>query len=224
MAESDSRRVVGVFAKLPLPGQVKTRIAASASPQFAARLAEAMLRDTLQRLSAIPANRVLAFTPAHALAAFEEFARGDYSLSPQSLGNLGERMSHFFREQSAEAECVVLVGTDSPSLPREFIERAFDALRQADVVLGPASDGGFYLIGCRRPVPEAIFQGVDWGECTVLGQTVARLPAECRLELLPPWYDIDTLQDLDVLSGHVAALRRAGVEPGLPHLAGLLGW
>jgi uncharacterized protein len=222
MPEATAQRILGVFAKRPLPGMVKTRLAAETSPHFAAQLAEAMLRDTLRRVCSVNARRILAFSPRHEQAAFDEWADGSFELFPQIEGDLGARMADFFAQQLLHAERVVLVGTDSPTLPLEYIERAFEALRRADVVIGPACDGGYYLIGCREFVPSAIFQGVAWGESSVLGQTVDRLPVGCRLELLPTWYDVDTVQDLDVMMSHVRALLRAGVPLELPRLGALL--
>src|SRR5205807_3280651 len=143
-------------------------------------------------------------------------ARGRYDLARQRNGDLGQRMAGFFTEQLEDgAARVVLVGTDSPSLPASFVQQAFHELDSADVVLGPAADGGYYLIGCAGRVPP-VFDGVAWGEPRVLLETVARLPADYRLALLPPWYDVDTLADWWALRGHLAALRRAGLDPGLP--------
>src|SRR5262249_48797207 len=112
---------------------------------------------------------------------------------------------------------IVLLGTDSPTVPLGFIEQAFDELTRADVVLGPATDGGYYLIGCARLVPP-IFERVTWGSSRVLLDTITRLTQfDGRVALLPPWYDVDTLSDWWALRGHLAALRRAGIDPGVPH-------
>jgi hypothetical protein len=91
-----------------------------------------------------------------------------------------------------------------------------------DVVLGPATDGGYYLVGCAREAP-AIFANIPWGSSQVLRDTVGAIAgAGCRLALLPPWYDVDTLDDWRMLQGHVAALRQAGLDPGIPHTERLL--
>ena len=103
------------------------------------------------------------------------------------------------------AEAVVLVGTDSPTLPLAFIEQAFHELERADVVLGPATDGGYYLVGCALRLPP-IFDGIAWSSSHVLAETVSRLTdPSWRLALLPPWYDVDTLDDWHLLRGHLAA-------------------
>jgi rSAM/selenodomain-associated transferase 1 len=210
-------RVVGVFAKKPEAGCVKTRLAEAANASWAAQVAMAFLRDTLQRLKPISARRVLAYAPAEALAFFTEIAGDCFAFRPQATGDLGQRMHAFFTEEfEAGAKPVVLVGTDSPTLPPLFIEQAFQALQRADVVLGPATDGGYYLIGCRGVPP--VFDWIPWSTSQVLRETVARLTQrQLSLELLPPWYDVDTLDDWQMLKGHVAALRRAGLDPGVPH-------
>jgi rSAM/selenodomain-associated transferase 1 len=214
---STPARTLGVFAKRPAPGAVKTRLAAETSPEWAADVAAAFLHDTLDRLASVKARRVLAFAPPDALSYFEDLARGRFELNPQCDGDLGVRMAAFFQEQlDARAAPVVLVGSDSPTLPGSYVELAFIALQNAEVVLGPAADGGYYLIGCRRTVPP-VFDGIAWGGPRVLLDTVARLPERYRLALLPLWYDVDTLADWYALRGQLAAWRRAGIDPGVPH-------
>jgi rSAM/selenodomain-associated transferase 1 len=212
------QRVLGVFAKWPQAGQVKTRLAAATTPQFAADVAGAFLRDLTERLRAVAARRVLAFAPPEAGPLFAGIVADHFALVPQSAGDLGRRLSSFVEsELAAGAGSVVVLGTDSPTLPPALVERAFEELERADVVLGPATDGGYYLVGCAGRLPP-MFEGVAWGGPTVLAETVARLADPAwRLALLPPWYDVDTLDDWRMLCGHLAALRRAGLDPGVPH-------
>jgi rSAM/selenodomain-associated transferase 1 len=224
MAEATAR-TLGLFAKQPVPGQVKTRLAADTAPAWAAAVAEAFLLDLLARLSAVPARRVLAYAPAGASAYFAGVARDRFLITPQADGDLGRRMAVFFAEQlRAGARAVVLLGTDSPTVPVAFVEEAFAELESADVVLGPATDGGYYLVGCAGAVPP-LFDGVPWSSPRVLWETVGRLAGSGRrLAVLPPWYDVDTLQDWWLLRGHVAALRQAGQDPGVPRVESLLRW
>jgi rSAM/selenodomain-associated transferase 1 len=185
-----------------------------------ARIARAFLLDTVVRLGQVPTRRVLAFAPPESREAFTELIQGRFELTPQQDGDLGRRMSAFLAGQfAAGATAVVLVGTDSPTLPVSYVEQAFRELESNDVVLGPATDGGYYLIGCSHRVSPC-FDGVSWGTSRVLGETVARLAGQ-RLALLPPWYDVDTLDDWTTLQGHLAALRRAGLDPGVPHTEAL---
>ncbi len=217
-----SRHVLGLFAKWPAPGAVKTRLAAS-DPAWGARAARAFLLDTIERLAAVDARRVLAFAPAEREAEFAAVVGGRFDLMPQGDGDLGRRMAAFVaRQMDAGAEAVVLVGADSPTLPVEYVRQAFAELERVDVVLGPAADGGYYLVGCgpRRP---PLFEGVAWGTGRVLADTIANLAdPHWRLCLLPPWYDVDAPADWDMLRGHLAALRRAGVDPGAPHTEALV--
>jgi rSAM/selenodomain-associated transferase 1 len=224
-ARPPARRVLGVFAKWPRPGAVKTRL--GGGPDWGARVACAFLRDALARLGAVADRRVLAFAPPEAHADFAALLAGgpgeSFTLTPQTDGDLGRRLSALVGgELAAGATAVVVVGTDSPTLPVEYVEGAFARLAAADVVLGPATDGGYYLLGCGPRLPP-IFDGVAWGGAVVLAETVARLPeAGWRLALLPPWYDVDTPADWAVLRGHLAAQRRAGLDPGVPHTEALL--
>ncbi len=208
-------RVLGVFAKLPQPGKAKTRLAAETSAEWAAQVAEAFLADTLERVAQVPASRTLAFAPRSARGYFERLAGVNFCCVPQGEGDLGRRVHRFFAGAEYNGPAVLL-GTDSPTLPLALIEQAFQALENHQVVLGPATDGGYYLVGCSRPVP-GLFDHIRWSSSQVLSDTVARLADRTeKLALLPPWYDIDTLEDWWMLQGHLRALRRAGIDPGVP--------
>lgn len=219
-----SDRVLGLFAKWPVPGAVKTRLAVDGDPAWGARVARAFLLDALGRLAAVDARRVLAFAPAEKEAEFAAVAAGRFALAPQANGDLGQRLTAFVEQQlNAGARAIVVVGTDSPTLPVAHVEQAFAELERADVVLGPASDGGYYLVGCGPSRPP-LFAGIAWSTERVLADTVAALAdPRWRLALLPPWYDVDTPADWAMLGGHLAALRRAGTDPGVPHTELLFG-
>jgi rSAM/selenodomain-associated transferase 1 len=213
-------RVLGIFAKWPAPGAVKTRLG---KPAWSAKVARAFILDTLNRLKETATRRVLAFDPLDAELNFAEFTSAGYELSPQGEGDLGQRLKRFFTNQIIlEAQSIVVLGTDSPTLPGSWVNQAFAELERADVVLGPATDGGYYLIGSGRRLPP-IFEAISWGKATVLAETMDRLnDPSWRLALLPPWYDIDTPADWELLRGHVAAMRRSGADPGIPHTEALL--
>jgi uncharacterized protein len=215
--------ILGLFAKYPEPGHVKTRLAAQTSPQWAAAIARACLLDTLNRLADMPAERVLVYSPAQAHLHFDSLSAGRFALVPQSDGDLGQRMSAFLSERQARgAERIVVLGADSPTVPTAFVHEAFRLLNEFDVVIGPATDGGYYLLGCGQHTPP-IFDNISWGSPSVLPDTVKRLSQwHGRLTLLPPWYDVDTLDDWLFLTGHIAAMRQAGIDPHVPHLEELL--
>jgi rSAM/selenodomain-associated transferase 1 len=217
-----SSRIFGLFAKWPAAGAVKTRLSAGDSA-WGARVAQAFLLDALQRLATVNARRLLVFAPADAERDFAAVAGARFLLTPQADGDLGQRLAAFFAEQfQAGAQAIVVVGTDSPTLPVAYVERAFAELENAEVVLGPATDGGYYLVGCRREHPP-LFDNVAWSSGHVLTDTLATLAdPRWRLAVLPPWYDVDTPDDWQMLRGHVAALRRALIDPGAPHTEALL--
>jgi rSAM/selenodomain-associated transferase 1 len=223
IVDNASGRVLGVFAKWPSPGAVKTRLTREDDAAWSARVARAFLLDTVERLSRVSARRVLVFDPRERENDFADAVSGRFALRPQIGGDLGQRLSAFVDEEvGSGAQAVVVVGTDSPTLPVDYAEQAFAALEQADVVLGPAMDGGYYLVGCgAKRLP--IFEGIAWGTSRVLAETIAALTdPRWRLTLLPPWYDVDTPADWTMLLGHVSAQRRAGLDPAIPHTEALI--
>jgi hypothetical protein len=216
-------RTLGIFAKQPVVGQVKTRLAAESSPAWACRVCEAFLLDTLDRVQGLAVRRLLLYDPSDSEAYFRAIARERFELAAQAAGDLGDRLAAFFAaEFRGGARAAVAIGADSPTLPPELVAQSFAELARADVVLGPASDGGYYLIGCKRLAPE-LFRNVPWSTPDVVEVTCRRIhAANLRLALLPPWYDVDTLADWHVLRGHVAAMLAAGVDPRSPRTLALL--
>jgi rSAM/selenodomain-associated transferase 2/rSAM/selenodomain-associated transferase 1 len=190
-----SEAVVGVMARAPSrPG--KTRLGQSTEA-----LRRALLLDTWDVVAGEAWDAALVFMPSEAAeecAALVRPAEGNPLLLPQSGGDLGERMSAAFRQLFAAGYArVILIGSDLPSLPSSRIADADRALRTgADLVLGPAEDGGYYLIGLSRPT-DAFLSGISWGGPDVLRQTVARARAVgWRVETIEPWYDVDSPADL----------------------------
>lgn len=134
---------------------------------------------------------------------FEDLASAAAGLArlPQKGTDLGERLRDSFTTLAAGGHRhVVAIGSDSPTLPPEFLVSAFAALRlDADVVLGPSADGGYYLVGAALPAPD-LFSGIPWGTDRVLDSTLAALArAGARVSLLPRWHDVDVPADLDRL-------------------------
>ncbi len=210
-----------LFAKKPAPGAVKTRLQNHLSATEAARLYEALLLDCATALHATTATaKVIAFAPAEAETALRGLLSpiGSFEYAPQPEGDLGQRMEGLMQWAFARgAERVVLVGSDSPSLPTEYIDEGLALLREKEVVLGPSTDGGYYLVG-RRKGDSRIFQDVAWSTGMVLEQTLARLGTQ-TFGLLPPWYDVDTPTDAGFLKVHLEALARAGNPQGRHSLA-----
>jgi rSAM/selenodomain-associated transferase 1 len=202
-----------VMAKQPLRGKVKTRIAAVLGADQAAELYRCALQDTLAlALSIADVAHVLSYAPPTGTSRryFEQVA-SDFALIPQEGATLGERISGTLAPLLKNHSSVVLIGSDSPDLPAEFITRAFEILRATDVVLGPAHDGGYYLLGVRSMQP-ILLERIHWSTAVVAQQTRARA-AEAGLHVadLPPWHDLDTVADLQALIAPGAPLTRAFV-------------
>ncbi|MEI8382382.1 MAG: TIGR04282 family arsenosugar biosynthesis glycosyltransferase [Planctomycetota bacterium] len=216
-------RTFGVFCKHPRPGEVKTRLAEDIGSHGAVQLSAAFLDDLALQFRTEGDRRVLGYSPADSAAYFGSFKRFGFDLWPQPDGDLGARMAAFFEETLQDAaDTSVLIGSDSPTIPREYVTQAFDHLQEFDCILGPAMDGGYYLIGLRRAVPE-LFEEITWSGSSVLAQTVSRISElGLSLALLPPWYDVDDLADLKMLTGHIRAMTRSGQTHPCPVTAEVL--
>lgn len=196
-----------IFAKAPVAGQVKTRLCPALTADEAATLHGSFVLDTLERTKAaaamfkLPFDRVLACAPSSAHVFFRIMeARHGVTLLDQEGDDLGARMRHSFDQLFARGyRQICLVGTDVPSLPLTHYRDAFAALTRHDLVLGPAKDGGYYLIGMTRPHP-ALFDNIPWSTDQVLALTQQKAAAEdLKTALLPLWNDIDTLEDFQGL-------------------------
>ena len=200
-AESpDARERLAVFARFPEAGRAKTRLIPALGPEGAARLHEDMVRQTLRTADDLQKAGPLSVEVWFAGGDADRFARlfGSRSYRPQAEGDLGDRMSSAFRDMLAEASRAIIVGTDCPALDATILAEAFDALRTRDLVLGPATDGGYYLIGLSKPVPE-LFDRMPWSTAGVLAETLRR--AECAglsIHRLPTLDDVDEPRDLPV--------------------------
>jgi rSAM/selenodomain-associated transferase 1 len=187
-----------VFVKRPQPGEVKTRLAREIGDDDAAALYRALAEQVLRATA--PAGRaygrVVCYAPADAGDDIARWLPGE-ERAPQAAGDLGRRMDDALARAFAEgAPRAVLIGTDAPGLSREHVEQAFDALRVHDLVLGPACDGGYYLVGLTAPRP-ALFEGIAWSTPAVLAQTLSKAAAlGLRHHLLPRLRDVDTLADV----------------------------
>ena len=182
-----------VFVKTPRPGTVKTRLGLGAAAES---LAYQQLVDTvLAKLGDFPGVE-LRFAPADAEHEIRAWLRPGWSAAAQSAGDLGQRlMDAFGQALCGGARRVVIVGSDCPYLDREDIREAWAQLKTCDLVLGPAEDGGYWLIGLRQNQP-GLFENIAWSSWSVFTETMARAKAlGLKSFLLRTLSDVDTRDD-----------------------------
>ena len=187
-----------LFAKAPRPGFVKTRLARDIGAEAAAKAYRDVGAQVVSRLEpAFPLT--VWYTPADAAAEMQAWL-GDLDYRAQVDGDLGDRMAHAFSEHfSAGDGPVIAIGADAPGVTRAILMDAAQCLETAAVVAGPAVDGGYYLLGLKRPAPQ-LFADIPWGTSRVLEVTVSRCrAADITVAMLPPLRDLDTVADLDAL-------------------------
>lgn len=189
-----------VFVREPEAGRVKTRLAAAIGDAAALRVYRRLAEHTLRAARALTAEGVevrVHYAPADAGAAVRAWLGSGPAYLPQAEGDLGVRMGDAFaRAFAAGAERVVIVGSDLPELSAPLLRRAFELLDGTAAVIGPARDGGYYLLGLRRMVG-GIFDGIEWSTPGVLAATLQRLRAAgVDPAMLPALADVDTVDDL----------------------------
>jgi len=199
---SEGGSCILLFVKLPAEGHVKTRLGAQLGEDTAAKLYESFVLDTLGLVNSLDAHLRICFSPAAAEDEFKQWLGTDYSYAPQTGRDLGQRMRNAFSQAFSDGFSeVVVIGSDIPDLPAEYLDQAFMVLGVNDVVVGPSSDGGYYLIGFSIDsfLPEA-FDYISWSTADVLEQTTEILKGQGRrTRMLPQWNDIDTAEDLQLL-------------------------
>lgn len=195
-----------VFGRVPVPGEVKTRLVPTVSPENAARLYEAFLLDTVDALQSADADLRLYLAPSSTSVPDGTFS-DEVQVFKQRGAALGDRMLLAFVETFAAGyERVVIVGSDSPTLPVEFVGLALEVLAEPyGIVIGPASDGGYYLLGMNELYP-ALFQGIEYSRDDVFVNTIERASGlDASVTVLPEWYDVDTPDALSRLREELAA-------------------
>jgi rSAM/selenodomain-associated transferase 1 len=193
VSRHDERLII--FLKAPQAGRVKTRLAAELGPATALHTYQRLVETLLGRLSTV--ERVeLRFSPDNAAGEVSHWLREGWNLRGQGTGDLGERLCRAFRDAfESDARRVVIIGSDCPDVTHADIKAAWTALETHDVVFGPATDGGYWLIGLRA-VHQALFDGIHWSTNTVLAETLAACE-RCGLTVhrLRELADVDTAED-----------------------------
>jgi uncharacterized protein len=218
-----SSAAIGIICKAPQPGRAKTRLATAIGAVDASELSACFLRDVAAAIEAVPETLGRCGYGVYAPAGAEDIMRqllpAGFGLLLQAGDDLGHVLIGAARKLLAEHDCVLLINGDSPTLPSRLLIQGIEALREPGdrMVLGPASDGGYYLIGLKHPHPQ-LFTDIAWGTDTVARSTCERAAAiGLATTLLPEWYDVDDIETLgwlkDELAGRSTRFRAGGPAP-----------
>ena len=210
LAARATQCALAVMAKAPRPGKVKTRLTPPLRLDESAAINICFLRDTSENIAAVAtsgrAAGVISYTPIGDEALFDNLLPTDFALIPQRGDGFGERLLATAEDLLARGyDSVCLIDSDSPTVPAAAYEQAIAALeRPGDrIVLGPAHDGGYYLIGLKRAHPE-LFANITWSTSSVFAETIAAAKAaSLEAVILPLWYDVDDAATLDVLTSEL---------------------
>lgn len=190
--EIKAKQQLLVFIRNPVLGKVKTRIAAKTGEQKALEIYELLLRNTLHTCSQLTKIKVIVYY-SDFIDTKDNWNNDIFEKRLQEGNNLGERMAKAFQDNLIEAEKVVLIGSDCPYLTSNIIEHTFELLAENDVVFGPASDGGYYLMGMKS-FNSSLFENISWSTSDVLKQSLAQIP-ELKTAFTLELNDIDTFED-----------------------------
>ena len=204
---------------------MKTRLAKSIGIHKAALLSRIFVDVLLKRTEHKKYQRIIFYTPADKKKEIIDWLGSDIIIQPQKGNDLGQRLSRAFAFAfKIGAKKVVAIGTDNPLIDKKTLQEAFKKLSTKACVLGPALDGGYYLIGLTS-LNERIFKGIPWSTQTVFRQTIQRLKRmKAGYSLLKKSFDVDTYQDIQLLRQRIGQERRKelkGLEPLLKALEGL---
>lgn len=192
-----------VFFKPARAGEVKTRLMPAVGAEGSALLAEAFFRDTWNSVESL--NWGVPIIATTELLDSQTLPRPATPVWLQGHGDLGARMERVLRRALNKTPYAVAIGADSPGIPFSFIERAHDALKTADAVLGPCEDGGFYLLGLRQ-CPPGLLDGLPWSQSETFASTLNRLNERgMNVAVVDSWYDVDRPEDLERLGRQLAA-------------------
>ncbi len=203
-----------VFARTPEIGRVKTRLMRDLGMKETLKLYKSFVSETFKICGSLKGvDKFLGSFPTTDAPFFRELLKrykfkGAFN---QRGADLGEKFINAFNDRFNEGyEKVVIIGSDSPTIPVEYIKKAFQELEKQEFVFGPCTDGGYYLVGARR-LYKNIFRGIPWDSSEVLNKTLDKLYAgKIKFSLLPFWYDVDDIDDFRFYKRHIRYLKGAG--------------
>lgn len=188
-----------IFVKSPETGKVKSRLSISIDEETVVKIYKLFVQDILQKLEKIPDEKIICYYPKNAIDEIKKWLGPDYLYIAQKGNNLGERLKNGFTHgfQSGFSK-LIAIGSDSPDLKLEFFIDTFKNLEYYDTVIGPCSDGGYYLIGfSNNSFYPKVFENIPWSTEKVYKKSIDSLnKADLKIYNLPVWQDVDTIENL----------------------------
>ena len=213
---------LAIVCKTPMAGESKTRLAPVLCPEECAQLSACFIADLANTIRALMADGDIVgyavYTPKGSEAALTELLPPEFELLLQCEGDFGARLDQGIQDLTALGHVgAILINSDSPTLPRHILRAAVDSVRSADkVVLGPALDGGYTLIGLSRPHPH-LFTRIPWSTGAVLASTLQRArEIDLPVVVLDAWYDVDDAASFTLLESELAGSRPAFASASIP--------
>ena len=213
------KSILGLFVKVPILGSVKTRLQPELQPEEALFFYKAMAEDIIRRFKHTEDyDMVLFYWPENGESTMRDWLGNEYTFLAQTGSDLGERMYNAFVWAMCRGyEKAVIIGSDTPTVDASTVEEAFTTLEDSDVVIGPAYDGGYYLIGLKKP-RALLFLEMAWGKDTVMKETRERIKkAGLRFKELPRKRDIDIFPDVVYLWNRMNNQNKKENFSGLVH-------
>lgn len=206
------KKALITFVKAPVKGTVKTRLQKDISQERTLKIYKSFIKNILSEcISLQGVDRYLGCAPSDDHAYLQKVSK-EYSLPTfnQRGNTLGLKIVNAFQDYFKQGYSrIVLIGSDSPTMPMEFIEEAFHELKSKDFVVGPCCDGGMYLVGAKTTIEPKIFHRIPWDTSDVLNMVLSKLYRyNINFSLLPFWYDVDTIDDFNFLKLHLRYLKQ----------------
>ena len=206
------KKALIIFVKAPLPGTVKTRLQKDLGRDETVRVYKSFITEITSQYAGMRGfDRLLGCAPAKDHEFLKEIAeKNKMKTFDQRGSDLGKKIVNAFRDYFKKGYTrVILIGSDSPTIPKEFIRKAFRALEKNDFVVGPCCDGGMYLVGARKKIESRLFQNIPWDTSDVLNMVLEKLYRyKIQFSMLPFWYDVDNIDDFKFLKLHLRYLKK----------------
>src|SRR3989338_1595047 len=206
------KKALIIFVKAPMPGKVKTRLQPHLTKDRIVRLYKSFITEIISRCIRLKGvDKFLGCAPSRQddflIRLSRKYKFGSFD---QRGNNLGERIVGAFNDYFNKGYTdIVLIGSDSPTIPVKYIKQAFSDLRNNDFVIGPCCDGGLYLVGAKKKIMPGIFRDIKWDTGEVLNKVLGKVNSlNISYSMLPFWYDVDTIDDLQFLEKHRKYLNR----------------